>query len=893
MNAPPLSDRYARDDARFRAVVELSPDAILMHTHGRITYVNDAAVRLLGASGRDALLGQPVLERVAPEFREFASSRTDTIVGGRIAQPAHMRWLRMDGSAFDVEVSGSPFSTPEGMSVQVFVRDVTERRCAERRIERVTHLYLALSHAAQRAAAANTREELFADVCKTAVEYGGLSTSWIGLSNADGTQVLPVAASGPGHDFCRRVHVSLDPRLAESDDVLAAAIRQRATLVCNDIAADPRACPSLEQAQAFGLRSLAACPLVEQGRVIGVIAYYADEVNYFQSELTDLLARIADQISHALDRIASERRKQEVEAALRAQQRSMATLMDSLPGMVYRCRSDAQWTMDFVSDGCLDLTGYRADELTRGDPFSFAALIHPDDRARVSADTLTALRTRTRFTLEYRILTRDSGEKWVWDNGVGVYDSDGRVEYFEGFIADITAVKRYREQLEYQAHHDPLTGLANRGLLRERLHQAIAQAERQQRALALMFIDLDDFKLINDSMGHSVGDELLKLAAQRLHACVRDEDTVARLGGDEFVLLLVDQEGERSVSHAVERLREAMSQPYRVLGKEFVLTCSVGVALFPADGRDVETLLKHADAAMYRAKALGRNAHHFFTEEINTQIGERLAVERDLRRALRNGEFVLHYQPKVALRSGRMIGAEALVRWNHPEKGMIPPARFIPIAEDTGLIVALGDWVLREAARQAKAWRDAGLEFDCLSVNLSARQFKQRDLAQHVDAALRASGLPPHCLDLELTESVMMENVEANLQCLQALKALGIQLSLDDFGTGYSSLSYLRRFPVDRLKIDKSFVRDIVRDAGDAAITQAVIRLGQILGLAVTAEGVESEEQLEFLSRHGCDEAQGYYFSPPLPAEAFEALWRRGLLAPSGWSAPLRMPAVV
>ncbi len=893
MNAPPLSDRYARDDARFRAVVELSPDAILMHTHGRITYVNDAAVRLLGASGRDALLGQPVLERVAPEFREFASSRTDTIVGGRIAQPAHMRWLRMDGSAFDVEVSGSPFSTPEGMSVQVFVRDVTERRCAERRIERVTHLYLALSHAAQRAAAANTREELFADVCKTAVEYGGLSTSWIGLSNADGTQVLPVAASGPGHDFCRRVHVSLDPRLAESDDVLAAAIRQRATLVCNDIAADPRACPSLEQAQAFGLRSLAACPLVEQGRVIGVIAYYADEVNYFQSELTDLLARIADQISHALDRIASERRKQEVEAALRAQQRSMATLMDSLPGMVYRCRSDAQWTMDFVSDGCLDLTGYRADELTRGDPFSFAALIHPDDRARVSADTLTALRTRTRFTLEYRILTRDSGEKWVWDNGVGVYDSDGRVEYFEGFIADITAVKRYREQLEYQAHHDPLTGLANRGLLRERLHQAIAQAERQQRALALMFIDLDDFKLINDSMGHSVGDELLKLAAQRLHACVRDEDTVARLGGDEFVLLLVDQEGERSVSHAVERLREAMSQPYRVLGKEFVLTCSVGVALFPADGRDVETLLKHADAAMYRAKALGRNAHHFFTEEINTQIGERLAVERDLRRALRNGEFVLHYQPKVALRSGRMIGAEALVRWNHPEKGMIPPARFIPIAEDTGLIVALGDWVLREAARQAKAWRDAGLEFDCLSVNLSARQFKQRDLAQQVDAALRASGLPPHCLDLELTESVMMENVEANLQCLQALKALGIQLSLDDFGTGYSSLSYLRRFPVDRLKIDKSFVRDIVRDAGDAAITQAVIRLGQILGLAVTAEGVESEEQLEFLSRHGCDEAQGYYFSPPLPAEAFEALWRRGLLAPSGWSAPLRMPAVV
>ncbi len=893
MNDPLHSVRDVEDDERFRAAVDLSPDAILMHMHGRITYVNDAAVRLLGASGRKVLLGRPVMERVAPEFREVALSRTDTIIDGRIAQPACMRWLRMDGTAFDVEVSASPFSTPEGISVQVFVRDVSERRRAERRIERVTHLYLALSHAAQRAAAANTREELFADVCTTAVEYGGLSTSWIGLTDAAGARVVPVAASGPGQRYSRRVRVSLDAHLPEGNDVLAAVIRERTTLVCNDIAADARARAGLEHAQAFGLRSLAACPLVEQGRVIGVIAYYADEVNYFQSELTDLLARIADQVSHALDRLASERRKQEAEGALRAQQRSMATLMDSLPGMVYRCRSDTHWTMDFVSVGCLDLTGYRADELTRGAPFSFLHLVHPDDRARVAAETLSALRARSRYTLEYRIVTREREEKWVWDNGVGVYDGDGNVDSLEGFVADITAVKRYREQLEYQAHHDPLTGLANRGLLRERLHHAIAQAERQQRALALMFIDLDDFKLINDSMGHSVGDELLKLAAHRLQVCVREEDTVARLGGDEFVLLLVDQDGERSVSHAVERLREATSQPYRVLGKEFVLTCSVGVALFPGDGRDVETLLKHADAAMYRAKALGRNAHQFFTEEINTQIGERLAVERDLRRALVNGEFALHYQPKVALRSGRMIGAEALLRWHHPEKGMIPPAHFIPIAEETGLIVALGDWVLREAACQAKAWRDAGLEFDCLSVNLSARQFRQRDLVQQVDAALRASALPPHCLDLELTESVMMENVEANLHCLQALKALGIQLSLDDFGTGYSSLSYLRRFPVDRLKIDKSFVRDIVRDAGDAAITQAVIRLGQILGLAVTAEGVESEEQLKFLARHGCDEAQGYFFSPPLTASAFEALWRHGLLAPSGWSVPLNLPAVV
>jgi len=887
MNSPTSAARIALDHERFRAAVELSPDAILMHVRGRITYVNDAAVRLLGAAGREALLGQPVMDRVAPEFREFATARSADLSRGGLVQPACMRWLRMDGSALDVEVSASPFRTPEGLSIQVFVRDVSERRQAERRIARLTNLYLASSHAAQQAATARSREELFEQACTIAVAYGGLRTSWIGLADAAHGCLRPVAASGPGQDYCRDLFVSLDPERPEGRGLLVGAMRERTAQVCHDILTESRARPWQAQAQAFGLRSFAAFPLIEQDQAIGVIAYYADETHYFDDELTGLLGRMAAHLSHALDRLASEQRKHQAEEALRAQQRSMATLMDSLPGMVYRCRADAPWTMDFVSDGCMELTGYRADELTRGQPVAFSALIHPDDRPKVDADTRAALRARTRFTLEYRLLTREGEQKWVWDNAVGVYDGIGNLEHVEGFIADITQVRRYREQLEHQAQHDPLTGLANRGLMREKLQQAIAQAERRQRMLGLLFIDLDDFKLVNDSMGHSVGDELLKLAAHRLQHCVREEDTVARLGGDEFVLLLVDQDSELSVTHAVERLLESVSQPYRVQGKEFVLTCSVGVAMFPNDGRDAETLLKHADAAMYRAKAIGRNAHHFFTEEINAQIGERLALERDLRRALRHGEFVLHYQPKVDLRSGVMMGAEALLRWNHPEKGMIPPAHFIPVAEETGLIVPLGDWVLRAAACQARAWRDAGLAFDCLSVNLSARQFKQRDLVQQVRDALETSGLPAQCLELELTESLMMENVEVNLQCLNALKALGVQLSLDDFGTGYSSLSYLRRFPVDRLKIDKSFVRDIVRDAGDAAITQAVIRLGQILGLSVTAEGVETEEQLAFLARHGCDEAQGYYFSPPLAADAFEALWRRGLLAPPGWVAPL------
>jgi EAL domain-containing protein (putative c-di-GMP-specific phosphodiesterase class I) len=319
----------------------------------------------------------------------------------------------------------------------------------------------------------------------------------------------------------------------------------------------------------------------------------------------------------------------------------------------------------------------------------------------------------------------------------------------------------------------------------------------------------------------------------------------------------------------------------------------MGVSLCPADGTDGETLLKNADAAMYRAKAQGRNGFHFFTAEINQALSERMVLERDLRAALQREELVVYFQPKVSLVSGKMIGAEALVRWIHPEHGMLPPARFIPIAEETGLIVPMGEWILRHACEQARKWRDAGLDFKVLSVNLSVRQFRAPDVVQQVEAALAATGLPAEALDLELTESLVMDNAEEFIAKLRALKSLGVQLSVDDFGTGYSSLSYLKQFPVDRLKIDKSFVRHVVTDQGDAAIAQAVIRLGQILGLAVTAEGVETDEQLDFLRRYGCHEAQGYLFSPPLPAQAFEALWRQGLLAPVAQSAFRELPAVV
>ncbi|HYL19008.1 MAG TPA: EAL domain-containing protein, partial [Burkholderiales bacterium] len=435
--------------------------------------------------------------------------------------------------------------------------------------------------------------------------------------------------------------------------------------------------------------------------------------------------------------------------------------------------------------------------------------------------------------------------------------------------------KSYRERLQHQASHDALTGLANRNLLQARLRQAIAQAERQQDGLAVVFMDLDNFKYLNDSLGHSAGDELLKMVAHRLKACVREGDTVVRLGGDEFVLLLLNQSSAESVGQVVRRVFEKTSEPYFIAGREFNTSASLGVSLYPQDGTDAEALLKNADAAMYRAKADGRNNYQFFTAQINAALSERIALEHGLRRALEHGEFELDYQPKVELATGRLIGAEALLRWRHPEHGLLSPARFIPVAEETGLIVPLGEWILRAACTQAQRWRDSGLDLKMLSVNISARQFRSRDLVEQITGVLTQTGLPAACLDLEITESLMMEDVEAFIVLLRELKTLGVQLSVDDFGIGYSSLNYLKQFPVDRLKIDRSFVCDIASDPGDAAIVQAVIQLGHVLGLAVTAEGVETSEQLAFLRRHGCDEGQGYHFSKPLAPAEFEALLRK------------------
>lgn len=443
-------------------------------------------------------------------------------------------------------------------------------------------------------------------------------------------------------------------------------------------------------------------------------------------------------------------------------------------------------------------------------------------------------------------------------------------------LAGIAIERQHTEKrIRFMGDHDALTGLPNRILLEDRLRQAILYAQRYKRLVTVVFLDLDKFKLVNDSLGHSAGDELLKTVAQRMLDCVRRTDTVVRLGGDEFVIILFDQPTNLDgITPAVHKIQEAILQPIQLSGHTLHVTCSIGLATYPADGHDTDTLLCNADAAMYRAKELGRNSYQFYTSEMNNKVQGKLAMQDGLRNALNHNEFLLLYQPQVDLQSGRIIGVEALIRWQHPTLGIVSPVKFIPQAEETGLIVPIGDWVIHTACRQNKAWQDAGRPPITMSVNISARQFIERDLIGRVRNALQESGLDPMYLELELTESLIMQDLQQAVSKMKELQAMGIRLSIDDFGTGYSSLAALKSFPIDRLKIDQSFVRDLPANENDRAIATAVISLGHKLNLKVIAEGVETEEQKIFLRENGCDEMQGYLFSKAVSAEQISRLLR-------------------
>ncbi len=472
------------------------------------------------------------------------------------------------------------------------------------------------------------------------------------------------------------------------------------------------------------------------------------------------------------------------------------------------------------------------------------------------------------------LLRGDGGESAIEDSAAPIHNRDGQVAGAVIVFHDVSESRAIAQKMAYLAQHDFLTGLPNRALLTERLSRAIGQARRHDKRVGLLFVDLDYFKHINDSLGHALGDLLLQRVAERLIACVRDTDTVCRQGGDEFVILLAEIEQATDAAPIADKLLAAVAESCLIAGHELHVSLSVGISIFPDDGQDADTVMKNADTAMYHAKANGRNNYQFFTPEMNIFAVQRLFVEGNLRRALRQGEFLLYYQPKVDIASGLMIGSEALIRWQDPEHGLLHPRQFVPIAEESGLIVPIGCWVLREACRQVRAWQDSGLLVVPVSVNISAVEFRHRGFLEGVAKILKETGMLPSYLELEVTESVLMTDAESSAEVLASLKAMGMQLAIDDFGTGYSSLSYLKRFPIDTLKIDQSFVHDIASDHDDASLVRAMISMGKNLKQRVVAEGVETEAQLAFLRELKCDEGQGFLFGRPLPAAEFARLLR-------------------
>jgi len=613
----------------------------------------------------------------------------------------------------------------------------------------------------------------------------------------------------------------------------------------------------------------------------GVLYIAASDAGGFADDERAVLEHLADDLAETIASLRAAMAAQLMESQLRQLSRALESTSN---GVMITSSTQLNHPIVYVNPAFERITGYSAAEVI-GQSGRF--LVRDDLNQKGLNEIRAALRSHREGHAVLRNYRKDGQLFWNALSIAPVRDEAGGITtHFVSIIEDVSERIAYEQQLEYHATHDALTGLANRSLLNDRIGQAIARARYEQKMVGVLLLDLDRFKLINDGFGHQPADNLLRTVASRLAHCVRETDTVARLGGDEFVIVVTDIEDADDVSIVGAKILRSLAQPLSVAEKEVFVSASIGIAMYPRDGDHGEALLRNADVAMYRVKEHGRNSYRFYTPEMSQMALDRLDMEGNLRRALERDELQVYYQPILSLQSGQMVGAEALLRWCHPRIGMIQPAEFIPLAEETGLIIPLGELVLRQVCQQIRAWQQAGLPAMHVAINISARQFRQEDLAGNVRRALDESGIDGSTLEFELTESMVMHDIENTLTTLRELKALGAALSLDDFGTGYSSLSYLKRFPIDTLKIDRSFVRDIDRDSDDAAIAHAVIAMAHSLGLKVVAEGVESETQLQLLRNYDCDFFQGYLFSRPVPPAEFTLLLQNGKQLPTTGSTP-------
>lgn len=749
-----------------------------------------------------------------------------------------------------------------------------EEKAAKLHNERLTHLYAALSQCNQAIVRCNSESELFPQICNVAVTFGGAKMAWIGLvdTHSADNQMMPVACYGEGVEYLEGLQVSTDGNHPAGNGPIGQVLREDHAYWCQNFMADPATEPWHQHAEKYGWGSCASLPLHKRGKVIGAFTLYAAEVDAFDDSARRLLEEMASDIDYALNRFIVEAEREQFKEHLVHSEESFRLMLENSLDAVINMGVNgliSEW-----SGAAETIFGYRREEAIGR---ALGDLIVPpqfrEAHARGMQRLLSTGESKIIGKLIEIVAMRRDGTEFPVEMSIAQVNRGNEV-FFSSFIREITERKKSEARIQYLANHDALTGLPNRNQLLERAKYSISLTHRTQQKIAIMFLDIDHFKDVNDTLGHSVGDLLLLELASRLNSVLREEDTVSRLGGDEFIFMLPNAD-EYAAAQVAQKLLDVIDRPMLIENHQLPVTASIGIALYPNDGTELETLLRNADVAMYKAKQENRNGYRFYTAKMQSQSARNLLLVNALRQAVELNQLEVYYQPQMLLKDQRIIGAEALLRWQHPEFGLVMPSEFIPVAEASGIILPIGEWVLRQSVRQAKRWLQAGFPPLVMAVNLSVVQFRDPGLPDLVTRILDEEDLAPEYLELELTEGVALADPQGAIALMDALHARGVRMSIDDFGTGYSSLSHLKKFKVYKLKIDQSFVRDISTDEEDKAIVTAIINMARSLGLKTIAEGVETAGQLAFLKAQHCDEVQGYYFSRPLTVDAFEAFLRK------------------
>jgi diguanylate cyclase (GGDEF)-like protein/PAS domain S-box-containing protein len=859
--------------ALLSVTMDASPDYLYVvdPVQMRFIYVNDAPCKVHGITREQHLrllpwkllgVSREQCERAYAEVvAKAGETLTTEVLLSSIHDPTKRGWFELQRRALRVG---------ERWLIVTNSRDVTERKLAQKSAERRGRMFATLSATNEAITRARSPEELYAQVCDAAVHAGGMLTATVLLADP-GTQSMKVAAvTGGGKRTLRETTITVDETSPLGHGLIGTAFRSGKPCVSNDFLNDERTVPWRASAEKNGIKSGGAVPFSHGGRTVGVLQLWSGEKRTFDDEALKLLERLAQNISFALDNFVRDAERRTSEAALRASEEKYRAILEDMGEAYYEV--DLKGSLVFFNPEFCRLLGYSEAE-TMG--LNYRQYQTPEVSAKVFETFSEVYRTGVPAkSFDWWVMRKDGTNVMTEGSVYLIKNALGEPVGFRGILRDVTERRRSEERIQYLATHDGLTDLPNRVMFSELLHLEIETARRYERRFAVLFIDLDRFKFVNDTLGHAAGDTLLKEMAVRLKDSLRASDVVARLGGDEFVVLLQEAGDASQVAAAARKILSATMKPIEIAGQECRVTASIGICMYPADAADEESLMKNADMAMYLAKEAGKNNYQFYSAEIQSRSIEKMAMETRLRNALARGELSLNYQAKLDLKTEMITGVEALMRWTSPELGSVSPMQFIPVAEETGLIVPLGMWALRTACAQNRAWQREGLPPVCMAVNLSPRQFADPDLVADVTSVLKDTGMAPELLELEITESMVMHDSDRAVKLLGEIKALGVRLAIDDFGTGYSSLAQLKRFPIDTIKVDRSFIREIPNDAEDKAITEAIIAMGRSLSLTVVAEGVETEQQQTFLREHLCDEMQGYYFSKPVPPEQFAELVR-------------------